>query len=57
VITDNTGAVITNLMQQGVVALKATGRFGFALARPVTALNSAATRSPFYAIQATTANS
>lgn len=57
VITDGSGAVVLNLMQQDSVALRAVMRVGFALARPVTPLNSAATRSPFYTIQATTANS
>jgi HK97 family phage major capsid protein len=56
-ITDTDGKVILNLMQQDSVALRAVMRVGFALARPVTALNSTATRSPFYSIQATTANS
>ena len=57
VITDADGVVVLNLMQQDSVALRAVMRVGFALARPVTALNSTATRSPFYSIQATTANS
>ena len=57
VITDGDGAVVLNLMQQDSVALRAVMRVGFALARPVTPLNATATRSPFYAIQATTANS
>lgn len=40
VITDNTGAVIVNLMQQDTVALRAVARFGFAVANPITPLNS-----------------
>jgi HK97 family phage major capsid protein len=48
VITDNTGAVIMNLMQQDSVALRAVARFGWVLANPVTNQQSAAhSRSPF----------
>ena len=57
VISDESGAVVLNLMQNDSVALRAVMRVGFALARPVTALNSTSTRSPFYTIQASTANS
>ncbi len=60
VINDAAGAVVLNLMQAGAVALRVTARFGFALANPVTRLDStydSGTRSPFYCIQASTANS
>jgi HK97 family phage major capsid protein len=58
VISDDEGAVVLNLMQQDSVALRAVMRVAYALANPVTVLNgTAGTRSPFYTIQATTANS
>jgi HK97 family phage major capsid protein len=36
VITDNTGAIVRNLMQEDASALRVTGRYGFAVAVPVT---------------------
>lgn len=58
VISDGDGAVVLNLMQQDSVALRAVMRVGYALANPVTKLNGTeGTRSPFYTIQASTANS
>ncbi|GAA2618785.1 phage major capsid protein [Actinomadura fulvescens] len=48
VISDDTGKVILNLMQQDSIALRVVARFGFAVANPATALNpNAATRWPF----------
>ena len=48
VISDDTGKVILNLMQQDAIALRVVARFGFAVANPATRLNSnAATRWPF----------
>jgi HK97 family phage major capsid protein len=41
VISDDTGKVILNLMQQDSVALRVVMRVGFALANPVTALSQA----------------
>lgn len=53
VITDNTGAVQLNLMQQDAVALRAVMRLAYATANPITALNSnAATRYPFGVLRA-----
>lgn len=40
VISDGSGAVVTNLMQQDMVAMRVTARFGFATANPVTPLGS-----------------
>lgn len=40
VITDNTGKVILNLMQQDSIALRAVMRVGFAMANPITRLNA-----------------
>ena len=53
VITDNTGAVQLNLMQQDAVALRAVMRLAYATANPITALNAnAATRYPFGVLRA-----
>ncbi len=48
VITDDSGNVVLNLMQQDAVALRAVMRLGWQVANPVTAVNpDAATRYPF----------
>ena len=48
VISDDSGNVILNLMQQDAVALRAVMRVGYALANPATRINpNATTRSPF----------
>lgn len=48
VISDDTGKIILNLMQQDAVAMRVVVRLAWATANPVTALNSnAATRFPF----------
>ena len=48
VITDDAGAIVYNLAQQDMVALRAVMRLGFALPNPVNAVNTnAATRFPF----------
>lgn len=48
VISDDSGNVVLNLMQQDSVALRAVMRVAWALANPITRLNgTAATRSPF----------
>lgn len=53
VITDNSNAVVMNLMQQDAVALRAVMRLAYATANPVTALNAnAATRYPFGVLRA-----
>ncbi|MFD9949691.1 phage major capsid protein [Nonomuraea sp. NPDC059023] len=53
VITDNSNAVVLNLMQQDAVALRAVMRLAFATANPITALNAnAATRYPFGVLRA-----
>jgi len=58
VISDDSGNIILNLMQQDSVALRVTMRLAFVTANPVTRLNTnAATRSPFGVVQAATANS
>lgn len=57
VISDGSGAVVLNLMQQDSVALRVTMRVAFATSNPVTILNSNAnTRFPFGVVQATTAD-
>lgn len=48
VISDDEGAIVLNLMQQDSVALRVVARFAWALANPITRLNTtASTRSPF----------
>jgi HK97 family phage major capsid protein len=48
VISDGSGNVVLNLMQQDSVAMRVTARFAFATANPVTALeDSALARAPF----------
>jgi HK97 family phage major capsid protein len=57
VISDGSGAVVLNLMQQDSVAMRVTMRVAYATSNPVTTLNANAnTRFPFGAIQATTAD-
>ncbi len=51
VITDANGVVLLNLMQQDAIAMRAVGRFGFAVANPINRENSSAsTRLPFATI-------
>lgn len=58
VISDDSGAVVLNLMQQDSVAMRVVMRAAFATANPATRLNTnSATRSPFGVVQATTAAS
>lgn len=53
VITDGAGAIVYNLAQQDMVALRAVMRIGWALPNPVNRINSnAATRYPFAVLQA-----
>lgn len=48
IISDDSGNVVFNAMQQDSKIMRVVGRFGFVIANPVTNLNStAATRSPF----------
>jgi HK97 family phage major capsid protein len=48
VISDDSGAIVLNLMQQDAVALRATMRLGYAVANPVNRISpSDATRFPF----------
>ncbi len=48
VISDGSGNVVLNLMQQDSVAMRVTARFGFATANPVTPVeDSALQRAPF----------
>ena len=48
VISDESGNVVLNLMQQDAVAMRAVARFAFAVANPINRENaSAATRFPF----------
>jgi hypothetical protein len=57
VISDGSGAVVLNLMQQDSVALRVTVRVAYATSNPVTMLNaSSATRFPFGAVLASTAD-
>lgn len=57
VISDGSGAVVLNLMQQDSVALRVTMRVAFATSNPVTTLNTNAnTRYPFGAVLASTAD-
>ena len=51
VIQDNTGAIVYNLAQQDMVALRAVIRLGFALPNPINRMNAtAATRCQFAAL-------
>lgn len=51
VIQDGNGAIVTNLLQQDAVALRAVGRFAFAVATPATRDNPVeADRFPFSAV-------
>jgi HK97 family phage major capsid protein len=57
VISDDSGAVVLNLMQQDSVAIRVVMRVAFATSNPVTTLNTNAnTRFPFGCVQATTAD-
>ena len=48
VVSDGSGNVVLNLMQQDSVALRVTMRLGFSVANPVTAVESSALeRAPF----------
>ena len=51
VITDDQGAIIYNLPQQDMVALRVTGRYAFATAIPVSRAGSGATVYPFATLQ------
>jgi HK97 family phage major capsid protein len=52
VIQDGTGAIIYNLAQQDMVALRAVIRLGFALPNPINRMNAvAATRFPFAVLE------
>jgi HK97 family phage major capsid protein len=54
VITDGSGNIVLNLMQQDHIALRVVMRLAFATANPVTGLNTnAATRYPFSVLQTT----
>lgn len=53
VVTDTQGAVVYNLMQQDMVALRAVMRIGFALPNPPNAMQpTAGSRSPFVVLTA-----
>lgn len=47
VIQDNTGAIVYNLAQQDMVALRAVMRLAWQVPNPINRLNSGATRYPF----------
>jgi hypothetical protein len=47
VITDDTGKVLLNLPQQDSVAMRVVARFGYALAAPITRVESDNTGDPF----------
>lgn len=52
VISDNTGAIIFNLLQQDMVALRVIARFAWAVPNPINRMQpTAASRYPFFAIQ------
>lgn len=54
VITDNTGAVIYNLAQQDMVAMRVVARYAWQVANPVTRANQTeSTRSPFAVLRPT----
>lgn len=56
VVTDNSGKIIYNLMQQDMVALRVTMRLGWELPNPINALNSdESTRFPFALVEPSTA--
>ena len=52
VITDSTGAVVMNLMQQDMIALRVVMRCGWAVPNPIHALATRATRYPFAVLTA-----
>jgi hypothetical protein len=53
VITDETGAIMLNLMQQDMLALRCVGRFGFNVAVPATIAEAGAgTPYPFSVLNA-----
>ena len=52
VIQDNTGAIVYNLAQQDMIALRAVVRLGAALPNPANRMNSAATRCAFAVLTA-----
>lgn len=53
VIQDNTGAIVYNLAQQDMIALRCVMRLGFALPNPINRMNTnAATRLPFAVLTA-----
>jgi HK97 family phage major capsid protein len=48
VVSDDSGNVVVNLMQQDAIAMRAVGRFAFAVANPINRENaSSSTRFPF----------
>jgi HK97 family phage major capsid protein len=52
VLQDNAGNIVFNLLQQDMVALRATARFAFAVPNPINRMQqTAANRYPFFAIQ------
>lgn len=52
VISDDSGNVVLNLMQQDSVALRVVARYGFAVANPINRVNSVeATRYPFAVLE------
>lgn len=51
VVTDNSGNIIYNLMQQDMVALRVTMRLGWEIPNPVNALDGTATRFPFASVK------
>jgi len=58
VISDDSGNVVLNLMQQDTVAIRVVFRYAWATANPINRVNpTKASRSPFTVMQATTANS
>lgn len=58
VISDDSGAVVLNLMQQNSIALRVVMRMAFATANPVTGLNTnSKTRNPFAVVHTGTGTS
>lgn len=58
VISDDTGKIVLNLMQQDSIAMRVTMRLAFATANPVTRLNTnSATRYPFAVLTSAGSNS